>query len=178
MMAQVNLQLDTKDWDRLIRRVRDRAPVAVARAVNKSATSARTALVRAVAKDVGLTQKTIRPQIVLGAARPGRNPAATLRVPTKRIPLIKFGAKQFSYGVRARLKGGAQKYPGAFVATMRSGHTGVFRRRGKPRLPIAELHGPSLGRVFRNNWNVGVERFREQLPKNLEREFRFASRGR
>lgn len=30
---------------------------------------------------------------------------------------------------------------GAFVATMRSGHTGIFRRRGTGRLPIDELRG-------------------------------------
>jgi hypothetical protein len=31
---------------------------------------------------------------------------------------------------------------GAFLAMMRSGHVGIFRRRGKARLPIEELLGP------------------------------------
>jgi len=30
---------------------------------------------------------------------------------------------------------------GGFVATMRSGHKGIFRRRGAGRLPISELYG-------------------------------------
>jgi hypothetical protein len=30
---------------------------------------------------------------------------------------------------------------GAFVATMKSGHVGIFRREGKARLPIKELRG-------------------------------------
>jgi hypothetical protein len=37
-------------------------------------------------------------------------------------------------GKRALLKG-------AFVATMKSGHVGIFRREGKARLPIEELRG-------------------------------------
>lgn len=177
-MARVSVELDMKGMIQVINSTQEAVRVGTARAINRSAASARTALVRAVAKDVGLTQKAVRPQMVLREARPGPDPKATLSVSSKRIPLIKFGAKQFSYGVRAKLKGGAKKYPGAFVATMRSGHTGVFRRRGKARLPITELHGPSLGKVFAKHWSVGIARFREQLPKNLSRELRFASRRR
>lgn len=35
-------------------------------------------------------------------------------------------------------KVGKHKFPGAFVATMKSGHTSIFERQGKSRLPIME----------------------------------------
>ena len=37
-------------------------------------------------------------------------------------------------------KGGLDIFEGAFVATMKSGHKGVFKRKGKERLPIKELY--------------------------------------
>lgn len=45
-------------------------------------------------------------------------------------------------GVRVEVNPGRQTIVrGAFIATMASGHQGIFRRRGKARLPIHELLG-------------------------------------
>lgn len=55
------------------------------------------------------------------------------------VPVADFPHRQTRRGVRVSINVGASKLiPSAFVARMRSGHVGVFRRRGEGRLPIDE----------------------------------------
>lgn len=60
----------------------------------------------------------------------------------RHLPLSFFGAKQFSYGVRAKIWGRAQTFRSAFVVK-RYGN-GVFKRTAKARFPIEQLWGPSV----------------------------------
>jgi hypothetical protein len=58
------------------------------------------------------------------------------------VPLVAYPHRQTKKGVSAEVNRGKRTLlKGAFVATMRSGHKGVFRREGKARLPIEELRG-------------------------------------
>ena len=178
-MATASFELDTRDMVRLVTKVRDRAPRAISRALNKSAKSAKTAMVKAVREDMGLKARDVNKGLIFRASRPSRDPVAKIEISPFRVPLIKFGGTQLKRaGYKSRLKGGSGTIPHAFEATMKSGHVGVFKRAGKERLKINELFGPSIGKVFAKKWRVGVKRFREQLPKNLRNEIRFASRGR
>ena len=58
------------------------------------------------------------------------------------LPLSFFGAKQFSYGVRAKIWGRAQTFRSAFIVN-RYGN-GAFKRQGKARFPIEQLWGPAV----------------------------------
>lgn len=171
--------LDNREVLGALNRLGSGVPRALARAVNKSAKSARTAQVKAVREDVGgLKAKDVRDAIRIEEARPDSNPAAKLTVSKRRLPLIKFGGTQLKRaGWRSRLKGGTKTIPGAFQARMPSGHVGVFKRRiypGGPRLHVDELKGPSLAKSFAKTWPAnGRARYREQLPKNLAHELRF-----
>ncbi len=60
----------------------------------------------------------------------------------RHLPLSLFGAKQFSYGVRAKIWGRAQTFRSAFVIKRYGG--GVFKRTGKARFPIEQLWGPAV----------------------------------
>ena len=60
----------------------------------------------------------------------------------RHLALSFFGAKQFSYGVRAKIWGRAQTFRSAFVVKRYGG--GVFKRTGKARFPIEQLWGPSV----------------------------------
>jgi len=202
---------------RRIDQLRQNAPSAFARALNRSIASAKTVMVREVSQDAGLTATDVRGRIFVREASPPDRLVAQLTASAKPIPLIDYRAtgpepsRGKGHGVRARLKGGAGRYPRAFIATMRSGHRGVFerlnankasasRRLGAEframkrktalarfqaavaggttagRLPIYELHGPSIARVFAKHVAVGLARGREQLIKNLQSELRFAMR--
>jgi hypothetical protein len=170
------LTLDTAGWVRGLERLQANAPAAIARALNRSATSANVVMVRGVAQDLGLRQADVKPFIAIRSATPG-DLRAQIIASGARIPLIKFNARdRRGRGVTARLPGGAGIYPHAFIATMRSGHRGVFTRRGRPRLPIVELFGPSIPRVFEKLIPLGTARALEQLAKNLVSEMRFALR--
>jgi hypothetical protein len=107
-----------------------------------------------------------------------------------RIPLIDFSARGpepsrgRGRGVSYKLAGAGGRLPHAFIATMRSGHRGVFerspggKRRGpKPersQLPIHEKFGPSIAVVFQHQIPVGEARRAEVLVKNVQHEIEFA----
>lgn len=130
---------------------------AIVRALNKTAMQARTQAVREVrAVGYNIKASTVRKAITLYRAR-GDNPVAMLKARGLPIPLIEYGAKQTKSGVSVRVKSGRKTLRHAFMATMKSGHTGVFERVGKGHkrvtkkgrsymsgLPIKELYGPSI----------------------------------
>lgn len=78
-----------------------------------------------------------------------------MRVSGKALRVSDFSYRQTKKGVTFGLNTGGKRtlIKGAFVATMKSGHTGVFRRRGKARLPIDEAFGPRVSDVMKD---VGV----------------------
>lgn len=65
---------------------------------------------------------------------------------------------------------------GSFVARMRSGHIGLFARRGKPRLPIDEIYTSAIAQML-DNPEVREriqEKAAERFEKNLAHEIEFA----
>jgi len=168
-------KLNTSQWDRALKELGKKPAIkAGIRAVNRTLTSARSAVTKDVAPDVGLQQKVVRDQITMVAAKnTGEAPHGQLWATTKRVPLIQFKARETKRGVTAKLKGGAGRYPHAFIRTTRSGHTGVFQRVGAARLPIYELKGPSLYHAFQKHAGVAQSRALEVLDKNFQHEFDF-----
>jgi hypothetical protein len=152
---------------------------AMVRAMNRAMASARTVMVRAVAADTGLTATAVRSAMTLREATFDR-PEARLATTMKRIPLIDFRARGpepsrgKGRGVSYRLPHGRGRHPNAFIATMKSGHRGVFVRRGKGRLPIQELFGPSLGHVFAKYRPQGMQKLQEAFDSNFDHELQFA----
>lgn len=75
----------------------------------------------------------------------GSNVAAlawTVKVSGEAVPLVAYPARQTKKGVSVEVNRGKRTLlKGAFIATLKSGHKGVYRRRGKARLPIEELRG-------------------------------------
>lgn len=58
------------------------------------------------------------------------------------VPLVAYPHRQTKKGVTVEVNRGKRTLvAGSFKATMKSGHQGVFKRRGKARLPIQELRG-------------------------------------
>lgn len=170
-----------------IDRLKAQMPIAQARALNRAIASAKTAMVRVVSRDMGLKSGDVSDRIGTEEARPDRL-RARLSASYAKIPLIKFGASgpnpshgrgrvtAITGGRAAGEVGVRHAIPGAFLATLSSGHVGVFKRTGKSRLPIRQLHGPSVAQVFVKYVDVGLARGEEQLLKELSSQFRFAIR--
>lgn len=177
MSATLQLTLRTEGVERAIRQLQAKAKPAIARALNRSIASGKTAMVRLIADDMRLKQADIRDKLTITPATPTRL-VATLGASMKRIPVMAFNARGpvpsrgKGRGVTARTPAG--RYPHAFIATVGAGHTGVFERKGTARLPIRELFGPSIGHVFEKYRPQGLARAEEQLVKNVSHELRFA----
>jgi hypothetical protein len=136
---------------------RDVAEVAVVRTLNKVAAQVKTAAAREM-RSAGYNLKVsdIKKSLTTIQATSG---SLTARVVAsgRPVPLIKYGARMTSRGVSVDVLHGRKLIAGAFIATMPSGHTGVYVRVGNERkkvskngratwsnLPIKELFGPSV----------------------------------
>lgn len=180
MPGMFSLTLDTSRVAGAFARLKQAGPIAVARGINRTANSEKTAMSRDISKDMGLKVGVVKDALTVRTATAG-NLTALVTVTGGRIPLIDFSARGPNpsrgrgRGVTARLPPpGAGRYPSAFLATMRSGHVGVFQRTGKGRLPIYELHGPSIVHVFERYVPLGAARRSEVLLKNVQHEIQFA----
>lgn len=162
------LQSDFADYPNRVQR-------GIVRSLNRAIKSGQTVMVRAIAQDTGLKSGDVRNAMRLKLASVA-SPEASLGTSLARIPLIDFGAKQTRRGVTYKLQGGRSRIENAFIATMGSGHVGVFARASKARLPIKELFGPSLGHVFGKFRPMGIARVDEVLMTNLDHELDFASK--
>lgn len=157
-----------------------RLAVAVKNGINRTANSEKVALARAVASDMGVKVTTVKDEIKVRLASVN-DLRATVSSTGTRLPLIEFNAKGpvpsrgQGRGVTYRIgAGGRRRLPHAFIATMRSGHAGVFQRRGTKRLPINEAFGPSIAHVFSKQIPIGEARREEVLVKNVQHEIEFA----
>jgi hypothetical protein len=190
MAEAITFRFDATQAERALDQLGTRAPAVIARVINRTATSVRAVMAREIAKDIGLPVGPIKDALKVQSAIPQADDIrARISVSGAKIPLAKFHASgplpsRGRGTVSARIGGTRKRYEGAFLAQMRSGHIGVFRRKGpstrksrgawSPNLPIVELKGPSLPQVFAKYVPLGIARGQEQLVKNLEHEVGFA----
>lgn len=174
-----------KEVDAMLRDYPKKATRAMVRAMNRALTSGRALLVQRIAADSGLKSGVIRKAIAVREAT-AQSLEARIGVGLKRIPLIEFNARGpepsrgRGRGVSYRLTGGKGRIANAFIATMRSGHRGVFvrsgkfGRRGNNKLEkIRELFGPSLGHIFAKYRPEGIARLKEAFATNFAHEMQF-----
>lgn len=126
-----NLQAQKKNLARFSRVGVRRAEF---RALNKTLGKTNTLLKRDISKSYNLAQKEFKGGLTTIKANQQRLTAA-IQGTGKRIPIIKVkgGKKQTPLGVRINTGGGSKVLRGHFLATMASGHTGVFRRKDRAR---------------------------------------------
>lgn len=183
----MRLTLRTAALEAKFRQLGKRGPVAVARALNRTATSERTALAREVAADMGIQVKTAREAIAVKKASAG-NLAAQVVARGKRLPLIDFKARGpqpsrgRGRGVSYVIQGQRKTIARAFIATVskagdegqHAGHRGVFVRKQKAgRLPITQLMGVSVAVAFSHLLPAGEARRADALAKNVAHEIEF-----
>lgn len=145
---------------------------ALKRAVSRTTRWASKEAPRRVAKVVKVTAKIIKGRTRFSILM-DRDGYGRVWVGLKPIKLGKLNPRQTRSGVTA----GPAKIPGAFIATMKNGHVGVFRRRGKTRLKIDEQDYP-----IDEEGRDAVESLGDELGartlKEFERELRWQTRKR
>ncbi len=157
------------------------------RALNKIAAQAKVAASKEIrAAGYNMKAAAIKQKITIKRASSG-NAVVVIKCSGRPIPLIAFSARENSTGVSVSVKHGRKLIKGAFIATMPSGHQGVYVRVGNQHkkingkwhgLPIKELFGPSVPAAFGNEIVQAAlaKLVREKFPTILEHEIKFARR--
>lgn len=180
----MRVEFDTTAAERAIKELGNRAPRAIARGINRTLSNAKVAVSREIADGTRLKVSTVKDRIGIREAAPGRL-VGQVTASAKRIPLYEFSPRPQAppsrgkgRGVTVKLPGSQGRYPHAFIAKVgRGGHLGVFERKpGRGRLPIVEKRGPSIAKVFEKHAAAGVQRYAEQLGKNVGHEIEFAAK--
>ena len=155
-MIKFDVQYDPK----ILQIAAKKYPIAAMAALNKAAESAVTFASAEVRKTWNIRKSELDAAFTVSRAASGRL-HATIRVKGKTLSPMAFGLPTISSAgivVNERI-GQAREIKHAFLATMPSGHTGIFLRRSKARretrisktgkrrstqLPIIERTGPSI----------------------------------
>ena len=209
-MASVEISLsdDIKKMTDLLGQFKDAVKTKVIRrALSKTGSRARTETVRAIKAEYKLASRVVRKGLKVRVGS-GENLEVVLNMSGRPLPLYAFkprayggpsgwptralrGKKRRPGGISVMLKGRRIKVPHAFIATMKSGHVGVFARGsyGKVtaatgetwggrfrfatgRLPVSELYTFGLPQAFKNEKVLRqvVQRARGEFPKLLAHE--------
>lgn len=169
----VNILIDEADIagaQRVLVGISEGATKAIVTAINKTATTTKVQVRKRLAQDLTATSKEIGSHLVVNKANYSKL-SGTLGMTGKPLPLIKYKTGvQGKKGVKARIykTSDLKVIFGAFYATMKSGHKGLFVRKytdepsyqrkpvtpgriysartltRKYRLPIREYFGPRL----------------------------------
>lgn len=181
-MAAITATLDTRPLSAALARIGKATGTRLLyRSLNEGADGMRSEATRAVREDLNATARAVRKSMHVKKARGrGAAPAVDLTVEMKPLPLGAFQARQTAKGATFKVKkgGGRKVIPRTFVATMKSGHKGVYRRVrvGKKRvgrLPIEELKTASVGsslsaqEIRRRVLRAGRERFERELKNQI-----------
>jgi Prophage minor tail protein Z (GPZ) len=188
----------TEDLTRRLLNMGEDAPKAATRAINRALTSAKTLASRGLAAKLGVAQNVFARSLWTHRATWNDQEGAFV-VGTARLKLVNLKASQVASDVAFRYKAGYRDIPEAagapFVATMPSGHTGIFVRSTRPPehrggqagyrkshrgswLPIGEVYGPPLSRVFqRELLPATLAKAEETLVKELNGEINFITTG-
>lgn len=127
------------------------APALVA-ALNKAAATTKTEAGRSIRQEINLGASAVNKSLSIKRANRG-DLSAAITIAGKQVPLIAFtGTRQTRKGVSVKpLKTGSRSViPHTFIATMNSGHRGVWwRGKGAGRLPINELFSVAVQQVLK-----------------------------
>lgn len=188
-MIAVNVQADISRAMAKLAFIRDEvADKAVVRAINKTGDQVKVQSSREI-RDAGYNLKAAVIKKSITIERATRTQIrAIVRAKGRPIALINYNARQTRNGVTVSVKNGRKLIRGAFIATMPSGHTGVFERVGSGHkkvvkggkvqwrgLPIEELFGPSIPSAFMNETvqNALVKAVHEKFPRLLDHEIAY-----
>lgn len=152
-------------------------------AMNKTIRSARTAASLEIRKKYNIKKKVLDKRTMKVIRARSSNLTSGIVVRGRPISLAFFKARQLKKGVKVGIiKGKRILLPHTFLATVKAGkagvaHTGVFKRRGKDRFPIAEPKVISVASMFASDTVMPKVRrvVRDRWFRTFANELRFFS---
>lgn len=141
----VTPQPEFSEWNIALGASERQIKTAAVRALNKTARWMRVHIARQTAQSLNVRVGTIRKEMTILRAK-GSHPYSGVAISKTAgvIKAVELGSpRQNKQGTRV----GKRQFDGSFIATMPSGHRGVFRRKNKSRLPIQEVQLVTTGRI-------------------------------
>ena len=179
---KLSIKHSLKGLSRRLDQQRKEMPKVITTALNRTAGNAAVAVRRGISQATGIAVGKIKPRMALKKATRSRQ-IAILTAFAHTPNLVRF-ASAAAIGASLKRKGKGLKakawakrarvFPGTFVANR--GRT-VFVRRGKGRLPITNVYGPSIPRsmgskrVLRHVQEIIVRRWRINFAHEFKRKF-------
>lgn len=145
---------------------------AARRALNRTAQQVRTVSVRALSKETGVKQRSVRDRVSIRKANYSTL-SAEVQARPRTYNIASFGARQTKQGVSSSAWGKRRLYKGGFL--INGGRTALIRL-GKSRLPLKPLWGPRIHREFERDVvnKAMVDTTRARFPINFRQQLRFA----
>ncbi len=129
-MLKVSVKADIADALKAFDVAIEDAAKAIPRALNKTARTARAQAAREI-RSAGYGMKVAAIKKAISIRKASRSElTAMLKANGRPIPLIQYGARQTKAGVTVAVLNGRKLIKSAFIATMPTGHKGVFLRVG------------------------------------------------
>ena len=177
---EISLKIKVEDIARVERELagmRNAGNRVLARGLNKTLGGVRTDISVEIRKELNVKKATIDKTSRITKAMPDRL-TASIESMGQPLPLSSFsGTRQRVKGVSVKVKQNHSRkvIPGTFLATMQSGHTGVFWRMGKKRLPLSQRFSSSVPDVFSNEsvMNAVKAKATERLHVNILHELNY-----
>lgn len=141
----------------------------MSRAINRGLTAGRVQAAREVVKDYNVRQRQVNEKARIRKTSANRLEASlSFSGPALNIADFKVSpprpqpAKRPVLRVSTSKQRGPKPYKGAFLIPVRAGKYRAFRRKGKERLPIQNVWGPSIPSL------VGAERVRNAVQDRIQ----------
>ena len=151
--------------------IRNGAARVLSRGINKTLAGVKTDAVNEISNEITPTKTEIRKAFKLFKASIS-SLSASVECRGKPLPLMKYKARSVAAGVTFQIRKTDKRMllPGGFIATMSSGHKGVFHRvHDGPRAPTRK-RDPRFGAMPRRFRLPIVERFGPRVPDILSNE--------
>lgn len=197
-MAGISIKIDKEDLanvESAMVGVKNGYAKVLVRSLNKTILGVRTDAVKEIGKEITPKAKIIRDTFVLSKATYAWL-KATVKSTGWPVPVIHYAARSVKKGVTYKIRqaGGRLLLKHAFIATMKSGHKGVFWReyKGTPtkkvkpnvkygalpermRLPISQRYGPAVQDIFGDNKVMEpiLKKAGDRLSKELNHQLDF-----
>lgn len=172
-MTAISLSYDDDQIRRLDAALDDRSlRLAQSSVLNRMGAKVRTTTNRGIRQRLALKSRDVNSALRIQRASPQRL-EWRLQASGSRISLRKFGARQTRRGVTVRIRprSGRLTLARSFIGPNQQ----VFRRKGRPRLPIVKLTGPSIPQAMTNQLvrRAQDELVRKEYPSQMVRELKF-----
>ncbi|MBN2397100.1 MAG: phage tail protein [Deltaproteobacteria bacterium] len=178
---RVNVEINQSQLNRaclLLSTVKCGAAKVTARAINRTLSGVKTDASAEIRNEITATKKYVDRTFKIQKASTV-NLRGAVSSTGRPLPLIAFSTRKTKKGVSVLVKKGRTRkvIPHTFIATMKSGHEGVFWREkvgGKMvgRLKILQRYGPRVPDIFSNEsvMKTVEAKANERMTKNLSHE--------